>query len=60
MTNPVTHFEIHGNDGKKAQDFYAAVFGWSIDANNPMNYGIVSADGEGSAAASRRRWRSRW
>jgi predicted enzyme related to lactoylglutathione lyase len=47
MANPVTHFEIHGNDGKKAQDFYASVFGWSIDANNPMNYGIVSRDGEG-------------
>src|SRR5258706_15773309 len=45
MANAVTHFEIHGRDGKKTQDFYASVFGWSIDANNPMNYGLVSAPG---------------
>jgi hypothetical protein len=37
----VTHFEILGKDGKKLQGFYAALFGWNIDANNPMNYGIV-------------------
>ncbi len=48
MANAVTHFEIHGRDGKKSQDFYASLFGWSVDADNPMNYGIVSApDGEG-------------
>ena len=48
MANPVTHFEIHGRDGKKSQDFYASLFGWNVDANNPMNYGIVSApEGEG-------------
>lgn len=46
MPNPVTHFEIHGRDGKKTQDFYASLFGWSIDANNPMNYGMVSAQGD--------------
>jgi uncharacterized protein len=45
MANAVTHFEIHGKDGKKTQDFYASVFGWSIDADNPMNYGMVSAPG---------------
>jgi predicted enzyme related to lactoylglutathione lyase len=28
MANAVTHFEIHGRDGKKAQDFYASLFGW--------------------------------
>jgi predicted enzyme related to lactoylglutathione lyase len=38
----VTHFEILGANGKKLQEFYASLFGWSIDANNPMNYGIVS------------------
>jgi uncharacterized protein len=37
----VTHFEIQGPDGKKLQDFYAGLFAWSVDANNPMNYGIV-------------------
>lgn len=38
----VTHFEIEGPDGKKLQDFYAGLFGWTVDAGNPMNYGIVS------------------
>lgn len=56
MANPVTHFEIHGRDGKKSQDFYASLFGWNVDANNPMSYGIVSAPegagiGGGIAAA---------
>ncbi len=41
MPNPVTHFEIMGKDGKKLQDFYGKLFGWHIDANNPMNYGLV-------------------
>src|SRR6266511_542062 len=43
MANPVLHFEILGRDGKKAQEFYASLFGWNIDAANPMNYGMVSA-----------------
>jgi predicted enzyme related to lactoylglutathione lyase len=38
----VTHFEIEGPDGKGLQAFYAGLFGWSVDANNPMDYGIVS------------------
>jgi predicted enzyme related to lactoylglutathione lyase len=44
MANPVVHFEIVGRDGRKLQSFYANVFGWKVDANNPMNYGIVAAD----------------
>lgn len=42
MTRPVVHFEIIGKDGKKLQDFYSELFGWTIDANNPMSYGLVS------------------
>jgi predicted enzyme related to lactoylglutathione lyase len=38
----VTHFEILGRDGKALQGFYAGLFGWQVDANNPMNYGVVS------------------
>jgi len=38
----VTHFEILGKDAKKAREFYSGLFGWTIDANNPMEYGIVS------------------
>ena len=49
MGNPVVHFEIHANeDGQN--DFYAEVFGWKIDADNPMSYGMVDTDsGEGIA-----------
>jgi uncharacterized protein len=49
MANPVTHFEIHGKDGKALQDFYAKVFSWNVDANNPMQYGMVHAEKEGDA-----------
>ena len=45
MTHPVTHFEVHGKDGKKLQEFYGSAFGWKVDANNPMNYGVVEAAG---------------
>lgn len=41
MPSPVTHFEIHGKDGKQTQAFYSSLFDWQIDANNPMNYGMV-------------------
>jgi len=47
MANPVTWFEITGKDGKKLQDFYSGVFGWKINASNPMNYGMVDNAGEG-------------
>jgi hypothetical protein len=47
VANVVNHFEIHGTDGKRAQDFYGSLFGWSIDANNPMNYGMVSGEAGG-------------
>ena len=43
MPNPVVHFEVTGKDGKKLQSFYAGLFNWQIDANNPMNYGLVEA-----------------
>ncbi len=42
MTRPVVHFEIHGHDGKRLQEFYRSLFGWEINADNPMNYGFVS------------------
>jgi len=45
MPNPVVHFEITGKDGKKLQEFYRTMFGWKIDAANPMEYGLVEAGG---------------
>lgn len=47
IPNPVIHFEIMGKDGAKLQQFYWSAFGWSIDANNPMNYGTVDSEGDG-------------
>ena len=47
MTNPVTHFEIGAKDQAKITDFYSRLFGWTVDANNPMNYGMASTkDGD--------------
>lgn len=44
---PVVWFEIAGKDGAKTQDFYGKLFGWQIDADNPMQYGMVEAIGNG-------------
>jgi predicted enzyme related to lactoylglutathione lyase len=41
MTRPVVHFEILGKDPKRLREFYTALFGWKIDTNNPMEYGLV-------------------
>jgi len=49
MGQPVVHFEIIGNDGGKLQSYYADLFGWQIDASNPMGYGIVQRDGNTNA-----------
>ena len=49
MPNPITHFEIIGKDAKGLQQFYANLFGWKVEADNPMNYGLVEAqDGKGT------------
>lgn len=44
MGHPVVHFEIVSNMAEKLQEFYKKVFGWSIDSNNSMNYGIVDTN----------------
>jgi predicted enzyme related to lactoylglutathione lyase len=49
MGQPVIHFEIVGNDAKRLQNYYAELFGWEIDANNPLNYGVVTRDGNVNA-----------
>ncbi len=45
MGQPVVHFEIVGKDADKLRSYYADLFGWEFDTNNPMNYGIVQRDG---------------
>jgi predicted enzyme related to lactoylglutathione lyase len=44
MGQPVVHFEIVGKDAEKLKAYYADLFGWEIDSNNPMNYGLVQRD----------------
>jgi predicted enzyme related to lactoylglutathione lyase len=44
MGQPVVHFEVIGKDSEKLQSYYADLFGWQIDANNPMGYGLVDRD----------------
>ena len=45
MGQPVVHFEIIGKDGEKLRSYYSELFGWEIDADNPMNYGVVQREG---------------
>jgi uncharacterized protein len=53
MGQPVVHFEVLAKDGDTLKSYYAELFGWQIDSNNPMAYGIVdresnvNADGVG-------------
>jgi uncharacterized protein len=44
MGYPVVHFEVIGKDGEKLRGYYSELFDWSIDADNEMNYGIVSRE----------------
>ena len=44
MGQAVVHFEIMGKDGDKLRSYYSQLFGWKIDADNPMNYGMVSRE----------------
>ena len=44
MGRPVVHFEIIGKDGDKLNAYYAELFDWEIDSNNPMKYGMVTRE----------------
>ncbi len=45
MGAPVVHFEIMGGEGYELKTFYGELFGWKINSNNPMKYGIVDTGG---------------
>ncbi len=48
MAQPVVMFEIMGTDVAALRSFYQELFGWEIDADNPMDYGLVEpAQGKG-------------
>ena len=48
MGAPVIRFEIMGGKGNQLEKFYAELFGWKIDSNNPMKYGMVETGVQGS------------
>jgi uncharacterized protein len=41
MGNKIIHVEVVGRDGAALQKFYSNVFGWSLDTNNPGDYGML-------------------
>jgi predicted enzyme related to lactoylglutathione lyase len=48
MGQPVVHFEVVGRDGEQLQRYYGDLFGWKMEANNPMRYALVEAEESGS------------
>ena len=38
MGNPVVEFQILSKSPDETADFYSKLFGWAVDANNPMGY----------------------
>ena len=47
-TPAVVHWEVQAKDPKQQQQFFASLFGWKVDADNPMSYGMVSSAGKDS------------
>jgi uncharacterized protein len=45
MGQPVVHFEVIGKDGDKLKGYYSELFGWEVDSDNPMGYGLVTREG---------------
>jgi predicted enzyme related to lactoylglutathione lyase len=44
----VVHWEVQARDAPAQQRFYGELFGWAIDASNPMGYGMVKGAGGSS------------
>jgi predicted enzyme related to lactoylglutathione lyase len=49
MGQPVVHFEILGSDVEQLKSYYSQLFGWEIDSDNPIHYGLVPREGNVSA-----------
>jgi uncharacterized protein len=43
MANRISWFEIIGGDAARLHGFYAEMFGWKLQANNEMKYGLVDS-----------------
>jgi predicted enzyme related to lactoylglutathione lyase len=51
MGHPVVHFEVLGKDTDALVKFYGEAFGWSIDTDNPVGYGVVDTQAGGKGIA---------
>jgi len=40
MATTIVHVEVVGKDISKLQDFYANLFEWELDTDNPQGYGM--------------------
>ena len=49
MGQPVVHFEIVGKDAAQLHGYYSELFGWQIEADNPVGYGLVPREGNVNA-----------
>ena len=49
MGRPVVHFEVIGKDAEKLRGYYSDLFGWEIEADNPMGYGTIQREGNTDA-----------
>jgi predicted enzyme related to lactoylglutathione lyase len=41
----IVHWEIQSQNPARLHSFYAEALGWVVNANNPMQYGMVSSGG---------------
>ena len=63
MAHPVTWFEVLGSDGDELRTFFADLFGWTFNADNPIKYGTADTKtgrgipgGVGQAYPGTRSW----
>jgi uncharacterized protein len=45
MGQPVTHFEIIGQDPDKLKSYYSELFGWEFESDRQTDYDFVQRDG---------------
>jgi uncharacterized protein len=50
VTTAIYHWEITGPDAGALQRFYGDLFDWTINADNPWQYGMVENGGEGAVS----------
>ena len=41
MGAPIVHWEINTRNASRIGEFYATLFGWKVNSNNAVNYGVV-------------------